>query len=319
MKHFSLMSAILLFAAGLLSEQKSVPADEPAAAEFYGVSIENRIGVQVDAIAPLSLVESLDRLYLMEYYEWPGARLRSRVYSVNDKGRYLQNEDIMKTVWSNRLFRKCFAETAALPKEKAAGLINAEIDKTLPGYVEEFDALIEGRKRGYVLREGPDGKPTMTGLRYKLFALILIAGSLELTETASSVRELAALAMEQKEKCDARAAEIYDRIAKEAPRPKNILRISPDGPLLYASLYNVYVLAGGLYGTAPEKEKRQAYTARWTDRKLVDYSAAKTEFDRWLDRTPVPDKEYIALRWIDTSTDADMSELFYLTKPEGKE
>jgi len=281
MKSFIALVVCILFVGNASAQQQT-----------YNEMVDGRIGRQLDVLRTQTLEESLTMLDRMEPYMWPGAIIRAgRVMD-----RYENNLSAQKMILSSRVFRKCLQEMKLLPPQEAARLIEDQIEKTLPLYFVAIDEHFEfveqrlaaGKLAGMRLSEGKDGKPTPTGLRYKLFALLLLAGACELVDSHEAMNKVAKIALKQREEM----AESWVR-------------------LVDISLWNTHVLAAGLYGTHPHKDLPEFgdIGKRYTEHPFVDYTANRTEFDDSFGMEVVPDKEYINIRLFEDATDEDVMTL----------
>ncbi len=184
-------------------------------------------------------------------------------------------------VLNNPRFLKVHRELSQLPKDEAARLVASGIDRALTQYEATFDGVVAGhiescRKAGKPLTMGfgmsnrPDGAPPMCGLRYQLFALVLAAGSLELTDARAAVYRVIAAAAKQRPLLYRDHEEIDERARNS---------------LLYSgSLLNRQVLASGLIGTASNSEamrlKAAALGVGLIRVALTHYDAERT-FNTW--------------------------------------
>ena len=234
----------------------------------------------------------LDR---MESYMWPGAKIGAGASRVSEGGRYRENLNQQKIVFSNRIFRKCIQEIQLLPPKEAARLLESHIDSTLSAYIDAYQSGADPN----IEREEEGGEPVFQGLRYKLFALLLIAGASELTDNHAVVGKVANIALEQKKSVS----------EKFADAPSLEIRVSAQHVYLVdKSLWNTYILSAGLYGTHPHKDLPEFndIAQRYVEKSLVDYTARRTEFDDDPFKKVVPDKEYIKVRCVEEATDDDV-------------
>jgi hypothetical protein len=170
-----------------------------------------------------------------------------------------------------------------MPKSEASRYVANEFEKTLPQYQEAFQAFIDANQETYLAGSTPvekpgmpsfrqqdndDGSPVLTGLRFKLFSLALIAGSLELKSSEKIVGEIIHLAISQKRTYVDSGQ--YDLVFSFVV-------------IVEASLYNTTILGSFLYGAhrgdPTLQAKLQEYSRQWKLRKLVTHTARATEFD----------------------------------------
>lgn len=268
------------------------------------VVIEERIGKQISALKMLSTTEMVRQLDKLEHYGYPGAFIGAKTIFLYDAdgniatdSLYQQNKIELEKILSSRAFRKSLQDLGKLPKNRASELLASELDTALSRYLELYNVFFESQSTGFTRGELADGQPVLRGLRYKLFALVLIAGSLELTDVYEKITKIDDFAKGQK---------------------INILHIEDRGIRadysLLASLHNNLILGSGLYGTSSRKgdPKLKPFADRFADHKIVDFSAPGTEYDvmvRHGIQELVPDKEYINIRYFDQMTNEDLNEL----------
>ena len=252
-----------------------------------------------------TLKELLKALTLIEPYMRAGAKIGgSQLRTVDDKGRYQTNLTDQKIILSNRIFRECLRETRLLSEIEAARLIEKEIKETLPLYIDASKNFLVSEPRIICISDSKDGKPVLSGLRYKLLALLLIAGDCELTGIHETVRRVAQIALDQKES----VSEFND----------SHLQFSY---MANVSLCSPIALSAGLYGTSPHKDLPEAapYAERYAEYQYTDYSGSQTEFDIEFDLiTTIPKEDIIDLRFFESATDEDVIALLALGQGEKK-
>ena len=258
----------------------------------YNAVVDERIDRLLDVLRTQSLAESLKMLDRTEHYLWPGAKVGAGTsLLMNDEGRYQKSSILQNRILSSRVFRKCLQEIRLLPPKEAARLIEDEINEVLPIYLNAYNDFTESRAYIIPYSDTKDGKPVISGLRYKLLALLLIVGTCELTDTHEIVRKAVTVAFDQKEKL----SQLSD----------------PHLQFIYmteVSLCNPVVLSAGLYGTFPQKNRPEisVYGKRYVTHSLVDYTAQRTEFDDSVGMEIVPDKDFIKIRYFESATDEDV-------------
>ena len=268
------------------------------------VAIEERLDKQVSALKLLSVTETVRQLDRMEHYTYSGAFIGAGTILFHDTygnmtpdSLHKQNKIELEKILSSRVFRKSLQDLSQLPKDQASKLLASELDDALSKHFELYKGFFELRSLDFTVGESADGKPVFLGFRNKVFAIILIAGSLELTDIHGKIKEIDAIAKNQK-------LEVR-RIEEEHIRVNYALD---------ALLHNNAVLASGLYGTSPRKgdSELKSFADRFTEHKLVDFSARGTEFDVMVwhgVQELVPDKEHINVRYFDQMTNEDLDEL----------
>jgi len=271
------------------------------------VVIEEHLGKQINYLKTLSEIETVQHLSKMEYYLYPGGKIgKGTLFELDAEGNYtaeslsVQHRGELEKILSSRVFRKSLQDLGKLPKKQASGLLANELDTALSGYLELYNGFFETQSLDFTKGELEDGKPVLHGLRNKLFALTLIAGSLEFTDIHERIKSIDAIAKRQ----EIEIRRIEDMHVK--------IHYS-----LGVSLHNNLVLASGLYGTSPRKGSAELrpFANRFTDHKLVDFSAHATEYDvpvRHGVWTPTPDKGYINVRYFDKMTYEDLDKLRHI-------
>ena len=176
-------------------------------------------------------------------------------------------------------------------------MLKSELDSALSRYLEFYKGFFESKSMDICIQTSTDGQPLLAGLRNKLFALTLIAGSLELTDVHEDIKEIDVIAKNQV----IEVRSIGDPFIKM-------------NYMLSALLHNNLVLASGLYGTSSRKSDAELkpFADRFADHKLVDFSAFATEYDvpvRHGVWEPTPDKGHINVRYFDEMTFDDLDEL----------
>lgn len=267
------------------------------------IAIEERLNKQVSALKLQSVTETVQQLDKMGYYEYPGAFIGAGAAFVSYEGNiveaslYERDKIELEKVLSNRAVRKSLQDVSQLPKDQASKLVATELDNALSKYLGLYNDFFETRSLDFTQRPLADDKPVFLGFRNKVFALILIAGSLELTDIHGKIKEIDTIAKNQKSE--------VRRIEEEHIRVNYTLD---------ALLHNNLILASGLYGTTPRKGEAELkpFADRFAEHKLVDFSAPGTEYDVMVMhgvQVSTPDKEHISIRYFDQMTYEDLDEL----------
>jgi hypothetical protein len=266
------------------------------------VVIEEHLGKQIAYLKTLSEVETVQHLCKLEYYSYPGERIgKGTLFFIDTEGNYTaeslyaQHRIELEKILSNRVFRKSLQDLGKLPKNRASELLASELDATLSKYLELYNGFFEAQSLDFNWGESANGQPVLFGLRNKLFALVLIAGSLEFTDVQEKIKIIDVIATSQVNEAHA---------IKDSDVRGDYLR--------KAVLHNNLVLASGMYGTSSRKTALKPFENRFADHKLVDFSAHATEYD-----VPVrhgvwkttPDKGFINIRYFDKMTYEDLDEL----------
>ena len=268
------------------------------------VVIEEMINQQVSAMKLLTVEETVQQLDRMEYYFWPGSSIGAgTLFGTDESGNiaaeslYKQDKIELEKILSSRLFRKALQDMGELPKDQASILLKKELDNALKNYLELYNGFFESRSVSFRRGELADGRPVFTGFRNKLLALMLIAGSLELTDVHYKIKEVDSIAQNQKEEVT-RIEDTHIKI----------------NYTLGALLHNNLILSSGLYGTSPRKGDAalKPFSDQFSIHQIVDFSAPGTEYDTMVlhgVQELVPDEEYINVHYFEQMTNEDLDEL----------
>ncbi|MDR0521294.1 MAG: hypothetical protein LBH00_05520 [Planctomycetaceae bacterium] len=222
-----------------------------------------------------------------------------------EKSCYRSHQINTEKVLANRVFRKCLQDLQTLSHAEASKIVIKDIQKTLVPYQKEYDWYIHSylqypEATTVMVQYTKNGSPALPCFRYKLFALCLIAGTLELTDVRPTILQLAELAEKQK-------AEI-----------KKLQRTLAEFSFATSlALGNNQILAAALYGTCPNKDKLAAFVPRYQNKQIVDFEAPATEYDRLVKDGMlklIPAKDFITVWLFDTITNADFAEIYRLAK-----
>jgi len=196
-----------------------------------------------------TLEESLSKLYQIDLYICTAQVFMEIPHSRIPLDASVGQRD-MVAIMGNRRFLKVIHELSLLPKEKAAALVNKEITSSLDEYKRLFDSYMakndEGFKRNLTNPKGArsvpllfyhhvkDGTPTLSAVRFKVLALALIAGNLQLQQTQAAVSKVLETAIEQR-----------DTFYKKGYFHKR----DAWGMLMKGSLYNRQIIGTSVLGT----------------------------------------------------------------------
>ena len=265
----------------------------------------DRIQEQIRLLRDESLENSLDRLDVMTAYLWPGFP-HSGMIPTSHRGHVEANRRVIEEILSNRRFRKCWQELSRHPD--AVVLVQNKLRQTLASYSPVYQQFLDLQLQRH-LKVGDDvvvvigvlsnetGDGSLVGLRYKLLALCLLASSITSDELTPDLLAVAKVALAQR------------RYLDNAELPHGFPLIT------HASLYNILILGTALYGISlPDRpsEAIERLSKKWIERKLVDYSAPATEYDRDLIFTGkelLPDEEYITVGYFEVLTDQEFERL----------
>ena len=272
-----------------------------------GEVVAGRIWAQVSQLERLSEVETVRLLDNMEFYFWPGARIGAETIifhnadgNLTAASQHELDRNDLERILSNRVFRKAFQDLSKLPKDQASELLGRELEDTLSQYLDMFNGFLETRSWDVNILSSRNGEPVLRGLRYKIFALVLIAGSLELTDIHEIIRRIDAIAIDQ-EADISRIEDWYTRMQYT------------NG----VSLRNNLILASGMYGTSSRNEDARLAlfenANRFVGREMVGFSSPATEFDvlapREMHFLASLDDARIHLRYFAQMTNEDLNEL----------
>ena len=306
-------------AAGQIDEQSSILAEKlydttveeiSYSLDVVRLPIKMRIDAQVEILKKESLEESLSMLSEIEMYYWPGAMGSGMMFT----GMTFTGKDDMHKVMSNRRFLKVFYELSILPKERAEVLLRREIEGALieykallKDYLTEFSHYFApGAKPvggpSFRIGNNPDNTPTFLGARFKLFALVLIAGNLRLQGLQPVIDVVLQQAQQEKR--------FYNNVDQVNER-------AAWGMLGRGSLYNRQILMTALVGTAIDLDKANTFCEdlgiKWKTKKLTRYNAAATPYDlltRGGGPFPVDFSQgEIVVRYFDSLTDAELDKI----------
>ena len=239
-----------------------------------------QIDEQIQTLKKENLKTSLANLWKMDTFFFPGSRfIGSSIKVLSFPPEPDDGKEYPRVIVSSRRFIKVYQELSALSKVKAAQLVSAEVQKTLPEYHSLLQEWLEraksfsGRdaqpKGGGPLAITDDGvHPTLMGMRLKLLSLCLIMGNLELTDSRDTVARLVKEALQQ-----------YSEYSnKEKYNVDIAFRNVSD-----VSLYNRQILVTALVGTIPDPQIRQRaeeLMARYEiSEELTAYDAQLTTYD----------------------------------------
>ena len=232
----------------------------------------------------------------------------------------------------SRRVMKVFHELAGEPKNRASELISRQIRDNLPKYQAMFKEKILADSRlldreysgntgfGFTMGNNRDGSPTIQGLRYSLFALVMIAGTLELEGARDAVQAVAEVAVDQR-----------DFFYKHGQEDFNYsLSI---GALQWASLYNRQMLVTGLVGTAAlddaatpllreslarRLKKEPTEVTPWSEVLLPNYNALTTPYEDTWGSIPMDyTKGAIPVRYLRWVTDEDFDAIYAMFEERG--
>jgi len=173
-----------------------------------------RIAQDVNTLRNEDTAASLKMLSEIGMYYWPGSPKEATVVYIpfmKDVGQWE-----VESILSNRRVLKVLAECSTMSKEDAGRMVRDELRAALAEYRPMFEArweeVVEARQSSPVagrkqygagpslqISNNPDHSPTLSGLRFKILALMLVAGNLGLSEANEEVASATKMAIEQRE------------------------------------------------------------------------------------------------------------------------
>jgi len=241
--------------------------------------VQSKITEQVAGLKEETTGESLAALSNVDAFFWPGAPLyHNRVFSCIWPLEPEVGLADAQVICSNRRFLKLYEELARLPRAEAAELVNGQLKAALAVYDDLFEAYVghwgpdypptrEPASPPVQISSNSDGSPTLLGARLQVLSLLLLAGNLELEETAASVLAAAEAACRQRERFYAK-----DEFS-ETFRYEMLVR---------SSLYNRPILGCALVRTAAPRAGQDPIDElglQMKTEKLTAYDALTTPYD----------------------------------------
>jgi hypothetical protein len=253
--------------------------------------------------------QTLDKLSLVDMYYWPGLSGEEPVSRTGFPFPPSYGERDVEHLMSNRRVLKAYQELGALPKPDAGKLVNRQLEKAVEGYDRLLGEFIKENGPFYPpTAQNPAGpgfvigntdKPTLIGAKLQILALVLLAGNLELRDSAPAVLGVAKRATEQ-----------YEQFQADRTYHLNFrFQILKKG-----SLYNRQALAVGLLGTMSKRDDPVVtkYQGRLSSKMLTHFDARKTPYDAAAQLGMV-DVDYpqqpLRLRYLQELSDADLKEI----------
>lgn len=236
------------------SPEKRGPDKRPETEKIIGAGLptEEVIDKIIQILNKESVEESLSRLDEIKMYIWPGWVLTmgeredlSSILKTPLKTSVGQRDVVI--IIANRRFLKLSHELALLPNEKAEDSVSREITSALSQYKILFDSYMQkhaetfqhnlnkfpSKSLGFV-HTTADGVPTLLAMRFKVLALTLLAGNLQLQQTQPAISKVLETAIAQRDMFYTKNA-FYQRDAALM--------------LCEGSLYNRQILATAVLGT----------------------------------------------------------------------
>ena len=279
---FSVVGSALVGVVILEAQVQHPSAGGAAQPRLYPVGIVERIKAQIAEVSAESVAESIENLVQPGMYFWPGGGSVDKAHFLMLPLRPEEGQEDIATILSNRRFLRVYEELAALsPKDASAVLVDA-FPRFLKSYREALTYYVEARRKAPPARPGvpysdspsfqvsgpPSGKPNPLGERYRLLALTLIAGDLQLEGAHAAVQEVVKQGVADRERFYAEG--------EFSPGFRQLM-------LTEASLYNRQILAHALLRTSPDKARvAQVWAALGKEMQTKDvpaFDAERTEAD----------------------------------------
>jgi len=278
---------------------------------------EMRIDMIIRILEKEPIQLSLARLDEYDMYTW------GKEWIIYMKGTYGMDDIPLKPgvcrkdmicVMANRRFLKLIEELGRLPKAKAGELIGKDIVSTLSVYRKLWDEQMEctdqlkkvqykdpNKSTRALSASNIHGRPTLLGVRFKILALLAIAGNLQLREAQSAVMEVIDVAIEQRN-------ELYNNPVYFEPAAASML--------VEASLYSRQILATAALGTSVElpaqEEIVKSVGCSFKSQKLQRYTASITRYGRRSDEYEImknPPEGSLTVRYVKPMNDSQFARI----------
>ncbi len=242
-----------------------------------------RIAKITELLKKESLEKSIKLLSESNLYFWNNYQIILPEPEINIPLKASADQINVIAIMGNRRFLKVMDEIKLLPKTEAANLLNKEIINSLEEYEKLFNSYMAEKERifkhnleqpnkswglSFVISTNDDS-PSLISQRHKVWALVLIAGNLELPETKDTVSKVVETAMKQREM-------LYNKKGSVDP-------LSAGALLGSASLYNRQILATAALGTYVSSDKAQQILNETVQtletHRLTHYSSSKALYD----------------------------------------
>ena len=275
------LSAALIIAVVLVQSKwiaaPSGGGELAASQEAFPPGIAQRVEGQIAAVSAESVLETVANLAESGMYFSPGAHGERAAFILFPVPAREGGRDI-ETILSNRRFLKVCEELTALGPEAATELLNDCIPAYLEGYrgvVDEYLDMVAGQVGpgtrcgvGFQIGGPPDGRPNPLGPRFRLLALVLAAGNLELQGTHDALLKVAEEALSQRQR-------FY--------REGEFNQCFRFGMVTVAGLYNRQVLGYALLKTSPDPRLADDVLAALGKevvvREVTVFDAQRTRYD----------------------------------------
>jgi hypothetical protein len=270
-------------------------------------TLQGRVNRHIALLANESIEESFANLHDMELFNYPGSTIES-IEALTKPALPFQGNYLTHVLLSNRRVLKIMQELSAMNKDDAARLLSGEIDAALVEYNKIFAEWLDRHQKrattengysgiGFRLSNNDDGTPTIRGIRYKLLALVFVAGHLELADARESVLAVCDFALDQRTR-------LYATEPDTLPEGLHILAS--------ASLYNRQILGTALARMNSDVESIEELVTRMEKaQKSVDttaWNALVTPYDLGHKRTDYS-KGRFTVKWFGEVGDDDFDAL----------
>jgi hypothetical protein len=276
------VALLLVFNMVVVMLRRSKPLPEVSTGIDAFPNARNRVREQIRMLTEESLETSLKRLGDVGMYFWPGPLGDSPVsVCAFPLPPAIADRDV-DSIMSNRRVLKVFSELSALPKSDAAMLLSRELATAVAEYQRLFHDYVKengGRfRRGKQVQAGPSftignvgtDTPTLVGARFRVLALVFLAGNLKLEKLGPSVLDVAQLSRTQflqwSQEEDHHMVFNFELLAN-------------------AGLYSRHALGVGLLGTMADTPQEDALLSKYKERihrhKLTRFNSIVTRYDTY--------------------------------------
>lgn len=230
--------------------------------------------------------KSMSRLDEIFLYIWPGELFiegKAALITTHIPLEPSVDEVDLVAILGNRRFLKVFQDLSLMEKEEIIGPFLQEFTSTFSDYLTSFNTYMNKNEQKFKsnLKAEPNeprkglgfnnyisgSLPTLRALRYKVLALTLLAGNLEIKEAKPVIKQIVEFALEQRNVFY--DSEKYDKLDA-------VIMLSQ------ASLYNRAILAAGILGTSGKSDTTEVLSeikCEFDIKRLACYDASVIKYD----------------------------------------